>query len=541
MGMDNGLLQEIYWLMEENLTHENGPKEEKDKPIKKQIFSDDLVRNLLFYVLIAAFLISLSMLIAKLYAYHKEDKVYNEIRASVQSGHIAPDFQNLTPSDTKDEPDTSKNENEEPLPYVVFNGDPDDMNSDGILKIYADLKAQNDDLVGWITMPGFKKPIDYPVMQYFDNDYYMTHDFYKNKSNSGSIFMDAANLSAEPDRNIVIYGHAMRNNSMFGNLRGYPTDEEKYGNITTIYLDLLYTRLEYKVFSAYSTEADFDYRRTVFSDDEDFMTFLNIIKSRSEHDFGVSLSPRDKIITLSTCDKSRGDDGRIAIHAKLVKQIVYDNSGIDGEYAETEENGDKKIVTSNVYLEKLQLQYVLLPPGESPASEQTGQNPDAAEPSGSDTTTDTETSPAPGASPTPAPAPASSTQTAASEKNTGEMQISPNAEWNNMVLSPPFNTANALFSAKVPSYAAYARITLKPYDEKVRISYTVNDKKTDPDKIELTEGENVIIVHVLSADGLFSRKYTINVLREPLPASPAPQPEQTPETISEPPDTDSNN
>ncbi|MGI6623763.1 MAG: hypothetical protein ACOX4T_11665 [Acetivibrionales bacterium] len=72
--------------MEENLTHENGPKEEKDKPIKKQIFSDDLVRNLLFYVLIAAFLISLSMLIAKLYAYHKEDKVYNEIRASVQSG-----------------------------------------------------------------------------------------------------------------------------------------------------------------------------------------------------------------------------------------------------------------------------------------------------------------------------------------------------------------------------------------------------------------------------------------------------------------------
>jgi hypothetical protein len=56
-----------------------------------------------------------------------------------------------------------------------------------------------------------------------------------------------------------------------------------------------------------------------------------------------------------------------------------------------------------------------------------------------------------------------------------------------MVLeSSIFNTANALFSAKVPSQAAYARITVKPYDEKARISYTVNDKKTDPDKIELS-------------------------------------------------------
>lgn len=523
----------------ENLTSGNEPQEELEiRSSKKQISLNSLLRILLLFVFAGIFSFSFYKIAAKLYAYHKEDKIYNDIRASIQTHYVLHDFQYSAPysPEVEEERASKEEENTETLPYIVLNGNPEELNTDGIFNIYSDLKAKNSDLVGWISIPGFKKAIDYPVMQYFDNEYYMTHDFYKNKSNSGSIFMDSANLNSEPDKHIIIYGHAMRNNSMFGNLRGYPTDKEKYENITTIYLDLLSTRLEYKVFSAYSTDVSFNYRRTVFSDDADYLSFLNTIKNKSEYDFGIPLSSRDKIITLSTCDKSRGDDGRIAIHAKLVKQIVYDDSGNKVEYAQTEEKGDKKIITSNVYLEKLQLQYQILIPEENEPAEQpvpeTSPVPDVS--LAPDNTPVPDASPAPDNTPEPDTSPVPKTSQVASPDNTGEAKKSLEGDWHNMILDPPFSTANALFSAKLPAQAAFARITVKPYDENARISFTINDKKADPERMELVEGENVIIVHVLSADGLYARKYTIKVLRDPPPATPTPQPEQTPEPSEEP-------
>lgn len=497
----------------EDLTPANEQQEELEKqPEKKQISSKKLLRTLLLLVFIGSFTFSLIKIAAKLYAYHKEDMAYKEVRESIQTNNQNNPTTAQKPSYTVEEPDPSDNaEVSLTLPYTVLKGNPDELNKDGIFNIYSALKAQNSDLVGWISMPGFQKVIDYPVMQSYDNDFYMTHDFYKNKSNSGSIFMDFANKISELDRNIVLYGHAMRNNSMFGNLRGYHTDQEKYGNITTIYLDLLNMHLEYQVFSAYSTESDFNYRRTFFSDDADYLSFLNTITNKSEQDFGVPLTVRDKIITLSTCDKNYGNDGRIAIHAKLVKQIIYDDSSIEGEYTEADGSdvgnlgNDKKIITSNVYLEKLQLQYQV-------SDADTTQAPEASPAPATSTSPSTPLSPATSPSPTPSPSP----------------ETSKPVVWQDVILDPPFATANALFSAKVPNTAALAKITVKAYDSKARISFTINDKNADPEKLELIEGENIIIVRVLSADGLYVRKYTINVIKEPVPGTPTPQPEQTP-------------
>lgn len=495
-----------------NLPKEKEPTGQLEKKsAKKQILSNDLLRKFLMLVFVGIFLFSLFKIVGKLYAYHKENKQYEDMRASIQSHSIVPDF--LSPALTQEKiGEVQENTQSMTLPYTVLKGNPDELNTDGIFNVYSSLKEQNSDLMGWISVPGFKKVIDYPVMQSFDNEFYMTHDFYKNKSNSGSIFMDAANLNSEPDRNIILYGHAMRNNSMFGNLRGYPKDVEKYSKNTTIYLDLLSTHLEYQVFSAYSTESDFNYRRTVFKDDVDYLSFLNTVKSKSEHDFGITLSPKDKIVTLSTCDKSYGNDGRIAIHAKLVKQIVYDDSSIEGEYAKEEGKSDKKIITSNVYLEMLLLQYqeIYAEDSRDNAEDQTSaQSP--GEPSGdvlppvSDTLQVSDTIPAP------------------DEGKSGE---NPAILWKDAVFDPPFSTANAIFTAKVPASAALAKLTTKAYDQKARLSYTINGESADPESLVLVDGENVITVRVLSTDGLYARIYTINVLKEPSPIIPIP--EQTP-------------
>ena len=503
------------------------PERPEKESSKKHISFRNLLQKLLLLVFVSIFLFSLVKLATKLYAYQKENETYVSIRASIQNPDGVPGFTNPTwePADAAGEPETSVRDVAEgmsspsQLPYTVLRGDPNKLSPEGIFKVYSALKAQNADLVGWISMPGFRKVIDYPVMQCSDNDFYLSHDFYKNKSYSGSIFMDAVNMNTEPDRNIIIYGHAMKDMSMFGNLKDYPDDEEKCGKNTTIYLDLLNMHLEYQVFSAYSTESSFDYRRTTFADDADSLSFLETIKGKSEHDFGVSLSPQDKIITLSTCDESYGKDGRMVIHAKLVRQIIYDDSGIEGDYAKADGESDKKIISSNVYLEALLLQYKVINADDS----QNNADPQPL------------TQPIPGKSPEDElpPAPDTSQVLGTSpESDAGKADISPAVQWKDAVLDPPFTTTSKVFSTKVPAAANIAKLAVTADDPKASLSYILNGNAANPDSLALIEGDNVIILRVVSVDGLYSRTYTIHVLREPSPTTS--QPGQMPSTATGP-------
>lgn len=103
----------------------------------------------------------------KLYGYYHDNKQYEQLRAQVSSnstlsrtGKILNGYSPETASQTAKELS---------LPYSVEEGNPDELDADGILLDYSALKKQNDELVGWIKMPGFKNPIDYPVMQAEDN------------------------------------------------------------------------------------------------------------------------------------------------------------------------------------------------------------------------------------------------------------------------------------------------------------------------------------------------------------------------------------
>ena len=148
---------------------------------------------------------------------------------------------------------------------------------------------------------------EYPVVKGTNNSFYLNHCFDKSNNSAGWIFADYRNKFDNTDKNIVIYGHNIRDGSMFGsmlnilNAKWYENEENT--NIT------LYTENEkcmYKVFSIYKIE-----------NEDEFEDFIKTLKKRSIKDFNVDVSKDDNILTLSTC--ANNNKYRVVLHAKKVK------------------------------------------------------------------------------------------------------------------------------------------------------------------------------------------------------------------------------
>lgn len=173
-----------------------------------------------------------------------------------------------------------------------------------------DYVAVNEDFSGIVSIEG--TVIDFPVVKGQDNDFYLKRDINKKKNYYGSIFMDYRNFGAGFDKNIIIYGHNMKDDEMFGTLRQYMNPEYAEENSIITYQDL-YSTKQYKVFATYFAENDGDLITTSFTD-ESFAGYLDNIMERSAVDLGVDVSSADKIITLVTCSYDL-DDGRYFVHA----------------------------------------------------------------------------------------------------------------------------------------------------------------------------------------------------------------------------------
>ncbi|MBP2078631.1 class B sortase [Oceanobacillus polygoni] len=183
---------------------------------------------------------------------------------------------------------------------------------------FRDILAINSDIVGWVTMDGTM--VDYPILQAEDNAYYLQRNYKEEDSRAGSIFMDYRNDITQQDRNIILYGHNMKDGSMFGQMKRF-LDEDFLQEHQHFYFDTLYGSYEVEIFSVYHTTTDFYYIETDFPNDESYRTFLDDIKKRSEVTTDIELNAEDQIITLSTCDYLLDpNEGRLVIHGKLVKQ-----------------------------------------------------------------------------------------------------------------------------------------------------------------------------------------------------------------------------
>jgi len=182
---------------------------------------------------------------------------------------------------------------------------------------FLSLLDQNPDMVGWLKIED--TPIDYPIVQTSDNEYYLHHNYKREASKAGNLFMDFRNGFIVPSRHTILYGHQMKDGTQFGQLNKF-ADPDFFQSHRFIQYDTLYKTYKMEVFSIYFTTTAFDYIQTDFSDNEAYGAFLNQIQSLSLYPSDVSLTAEDKIVTLSTCDgRLDTNEGRFVVHAKLIE------------------------------------------------------------------------------------------------------------------------------------------------------------------------------------------------------------------------------
>lgn len=182
------------------------------------------------------------------------------------------------------------------------------------------LKEMNDDFRGWFYFPAVE--VSYPVVQGEDNNYYLKHSFEDEKSNSGCIFMDCGASPDWTDRNTFVFGHNMRNGSMFGTFKKLVDDPSLLDANSHFYIytkDEVYT---YEIFSYYMTKSDSN-RYMVFSSDENYDQYTSWAVENSNYAFDVDLSERPNIVSLSTCYGSAGTSRRVLIHGVLTATEPY--------------------------------------------------------------------------------------------------------------------------------------------------------------------------------------------------------------------------
>ncbi len=210
----------------------------------------------------------------------------------------------------------NKKDSDKLVEEVIKNNDSED-----IIKInFKKLSSINNDVIGWIKFNNGK--VNNPIVQTKNNDYYLTHSFNKKKNQNGTIFMDYRNKLLN-DKNVVLFGHASLDKSMFGSLSDvFKNDffDNKENNYIQI-IDKDNTILTYQIFSYYVIEKEEFYITTAFQNDKEFNNFLGVIKKRSKKDFDIEVSANDNILTLSTCHGTGGTSKRKVIHAKRIQNI----------------------------------------------------------------------------------------------------------------------------------------------------------------------------------------------------------------------------
>lgn len=191
-----------------------------------------------------------------------------------------------------------------------------------ILPEYAELFTQNSDMVGWITVEDTK--INYPVMQSKDEpDFYLKHGFDKEYSDYGCPYVQENCDIQFPSDNVIIYGHHMKNGSMFADLEKFKS-KVFWKDHKTFSFNTLTEQYEYEIVAVFKTfvysdsPESFKYYHFVNAGTpEDFSAFIAKCRELSFYDTGVSAEYGDKLITLSTCEYSRAN-GRLVVVAKRV-------------------------------------------------------------------------------------------------------------------------------------------------------------------------------------------------------------------------------
>lgn len=187
---------------------------------------------------------------------------------------------------------------------------------------YMALYEQNQDVCGWIRVKG--TVIDYPVMHTpEDPEYYFHRDFEGNYSSYGMIFIDGDCRLDGTSPNLLIYGHHMRNGSMFAAIEDYD-NTEFWPSHPQIQFDTLEEAGIYEVIAAFKLPAaqlDEDFKTLLLAEDqEDFERLMEQLKVWRLYDTGVEAEWGDRLITLTTCEYTQADGRFFVVARKMDSQ-----------------------------------------------------------------------------------------------------------------------------------------------------------------------------------------------------------------------------
>lgn len=185
------------------------------------------------------------------------------------------------------------------------------------------LKKENDDIVGWLEIEG--TDINYPVLQREDDTYYLTHNYKKEWSSKGSIFLSKDYNWEIPSCNYMIHGHNLNNGTMFQELLKYEK-ESYYQEHPTIRFTTETEDAEYDIISVFLSKVYYKHEKDVFryyyfidaKTEEEYNNFIKNIKTASLYPIQETANYKDQLITLSTCSYHT-KDGRFVVVGRKAK------------------------------------------------------------------------------------------------------------------------------------------------------------------------------------------------------------------------------
>lgn len=263
------------------MAEENKKKHHRGRRKKKG--GSNIVSNIILVIAIVVFAVSAYKLYGIFSEYNKGDKEYQKIQDLV--------INTEKKDDTKEE---------------TFSVD------------FEKLLEMNSDVVGWIR---FDEPseINYPVVQGRDNEEYLKRTFEANTNKLGTLFVDVNNPGDFLGRNTFIYGHNMKNGSMFAQLLKYK-DDSFYKEHPYFYIYTPDGKVRtYEIFSAGVVKDTSDSYIMDYADDAAFQTYIDYIKQQSAYPTSAEVTTASKIVSLSTCTNVR-DDERFLVHGVMIKE-----------------------------------------------------------------------------------------------------------------------------------------------------------------------------------------------------------------------------
>ncbi len=184
---------------------------------------------------------------------------------------------------------------------------------------FDSLKAVNDDVIGWIYVEALDG-VSYPVVRGENNDTYLHMTYEKNYNFAGTIFIDYENSRDFNDCNTLVYGHNMKNGSMFGQLKKFSQDPETYKKSKYFWIFTPDKNYRYEIISAYTTGVNSDTYTLFKGPGQEFEDYLKTIVSRSEIETNAGdLNMMDKIVTLSTCTGNQST--RFVVQGKRIDEL----------------------------------------------------------------------------------------------------------------------------------------------------------------------------------------------------------------------------